>query len=53
MGASITCLSKSDFYSELSAEIRVADLNLECGYEKFSFYKCKHCAFYHLTTHKH
>ena len=52
MGSSITCMSKSDFFSESVAEIRAMDLNFEYGYEKFSVYKCKHCKFYHLTTHK-
>ena len=47
-----TCLSKPGFYSELSAQIRSEDLNLEYGYKKFSVYKCKSCKFYHLTTHK-
>ena len=51
MGNSLTCLSKVIFFTELTGEIRASDLNFEHNYEKFRVYKCKHCAYYHLTTH--
>ena len=50
MSKGFACLSKAEFYRESIGQLRADDLNFEYGYEKFRVYKCKHCAYYHLTT---
>lgn len=50
MASKHICVTKTRFFSEHSAQIRAADLNLEFGYEKFRAYKCGCCHQYHLTT---
>ena len=48
----MTCLSKRQYFSEWSAEIHAADINLEIRQNNFRVYKCPYCNFYHLTTQK-
>ena len=50
--AKFICTSKRRYFSEWTAEIHAADINLEYGYEKFFVYECPCCNYYHLTTHK-
>jgi hypothetical protein len=50
MSSKHICVTKTQFYSESTAQFRADDINFDHGYEKFRVYKCPYCNFYHLTS---